>query len=132
MRQRNHSAKAPERRGKVLFITADREYFVGRAQNYLLSEHIEKFAHTFDAFAEVPGFSAIVSNARWATTTATSTSVATPTTRCRPNRTKRAHVLGGMPRAEVQAKAAVRNAWTEPIGAAGREARRYRQGCRVS
>jgi type I restriction-modification system DNA methylase subunit len=29
----------------VLFINADREYFEGRAQNYLLPEHIEKIVH---------------------------------------------------------------------------------------
>lgn len=39
---RNKGAKAPERKGKVLFINADREYYEGRAQNHLLPEHIER------------------------------------------------------------------------------------------
>ena len=62
-RQGNHSGKPAARQGKVLFINADREYFEGRAQNHLLPEHIEKVVNTFENFAEVPGFSAIVSNA---------------------------------------------------------------------
>ncbi len=54
------SGKLKDRRGKVLFINADREYSEGRAQNYLMPEHIEKIVNTYEAFAEVPGFSAIV------------------------------------------------------------------------
>ncbi len=59
---RAKGAKPKARKGQVLFINADREYYEGRAQNFLLPEHIEKIVHTFDNFAEVPGFSAIVSN----------------------------------------------------------------------
>ena len=60
---RRMSGKPAERRGKVLFINADSECFEGRAQNFLLPEHIEKIVHTFDAFRAIPGFSAIVDNA---------------------------------------------------------------------
>ena len=56
------SAKAAERQGKVLFINADREFFEGRAQNYLMPEHIEKIVTTYEAFNEIPRFSAIVDN----------------------------------------------------------------------
>ncbi len=107
LRQRrgNHSGKPAERQGKVLFINADREYFEGRAQNYLLPEHIEKIVDTFDLFVETPCFSAIV-----------------PTATLRENdynlnirryadnapppepHDVRAHLLGGVPKAEVQAK----------------------------
>lgn len=68
VRQRVHdgmawiSGKPKERQGKVLFINADREYFEGRAQNHLLPEHIEKIVTVFNAYREEPGFSAIVSN----------------------------------------------------------------------
>lgn len=60
------SSKHPSNQGKVLFINADREYFEGRAQNYLLPEHIEKIAATYEAFAEgkgrrIAGFADIVS-----------------------------------------------------------------------
>ena len=107
-RQGNHSGKPAERQGKVLFINADREYFEGRAQNYLLPEHIEKIVNTFESFAEVPGFSAIMSTAtlrendfnlnirRYADN-------APPT---EPHDV-RAHLLGGVPKAEGQAKAAL-------------------------
>jgi type I restriction-modification system DNA methylase subunit len=57
------SGKPQERQGKVLFINADREFFEGRAQNYLLPEHIEKIVTTFDEFRAIPGFSVIVDNA---------------------------------------------------------------------
>lgn len=57
---RAKGAKPEERQGKVLFINADREFFEGRAQNYLLPEHIEKIASTYDAFEDVPGFARVV------------------------------------------------------------------------
>jgi exopolysaccharide biosynthesis WecB/TagA/CpsF family protein len=54
------SGKPAERQGKVLFINADREFFEGRAQNYLLPEHIEKIVTTFDEFRAIDGFSATI------------------------------------------------------------------------
>lgn len=105
-RQGNHSGKPAERQGKVLFINADREYFEGRAQNYLLPEHIEKIVNTFETFAEVPGFSAIVPNA-----TLRENDFNLNIRRYADNAPPpephdvRAHLLGGVPKAEVQAKA---------------------------
>ncbi len=102
------SGKPLERQGKVLFINADREYFEGRAQNHLLPEHIEKIADTFDAFAEVPGFSAVVSNA-----TLSENDYNLNIRRYADNAPPpephdvRAHLQGGVPKAEVQAKAAL-------------------------
>jgi type I restriction enzyme M protein len=108
MRQRrgNESGKPTKRRDKVLFINADREYFEGRAQNYLLPEHVEKIVSTFDAFTAVPGFSAIVDNAtlrdndynlnirRYAD------NAPTP-----EPQDVRAHLAGGVPKFEIEAKA---------------------------
>ncbi len=54
-------AKPAERRGKVLFINADREYTEGRAQNYLHAEHIEKIVSAWHAFEDVEGFARVVS-----------------------------------------------------------------------
>ncbi len=54
------SGKPLERRGKVLFINADREYTEGRAQNYLHPEHVEKIVSTYESFVDVPGFAAVV------------------------------------------------------------------------
>ena len=57
---RAKGAKPEERKGKVLFINADRELHEGRAQNHLLPEHIEKIASTFESFSEVSGFARAV------------------------------------------------------------------------
>ncbi|MDD2774771.1 MAG: N-6 DNA methylase [Gallionella sp.] len=57
------SGKPKQRQGKVLFINADREYFAGRAQNYLMPEHVEKIVTTFDKYQAEPGFSTIVDHA---------------------------------------------------------------------
>jgi len=58
---RAKGSKPEERKNKVLFINADREYYEGRAQNYLRAEHIEKIVSTFDNYAEIPRYSQIVS-----------------------------------------------------------------------
>ena len=100
------SGKPAERQGKVLFINADREFFEGRAQNYLLPEHIEKILHTYDAFAEVPRFSAIVDIA-----TLRETDYNLNIRRYADNAPPpephdvRAHLVGGIPKAEVAEKA---------------------------
>ncbi|MGZ8158561.1 MAG: N-6 DNA methylase [Methylobacter sp.] len=97
------SSKAKERQGKVLFINADREFFEGRAQNHLMPEHIEKIVTTYDAFNEVPGFSAIVDIA-----TLRGNGYNLNIRRYADNAPPpephdvRAHLLGGIPKAEVQ------------------------------
>jgi type I restriction enzyme M protein len=53
--------KPEERRGKILFINADAEYYAGRAQNYLRPEHIEKIVSTFDRYDDVPAYARCVS-----------------------------------------------------------------------
>jgi type I restriction enzyme M protein len=107
-RQGNHSGKPAERQGQVLFINADREYFEGRAQNYLLPEHIEKIVNTFENFAEVPGFSAIVPNATLRKNDC-NLNIRRYADNAPPPEPHdvRAHLLGGVPKAEVQAKAAL-------------------------
>lgn len=102
------SGKRAERQGKVLFINADREYFEGRAQNYLLPEHIEKITTTFDEFRAVPGFSAIVDIA-----TLKANDYNLNIRRYADNaplpepHDVRAHLVGGVPKGEVQAKTAL-------------------------
>ena len=107
-RQGNHSGKPAERQGQVLFINADREYFEGRAQNHLLPEHIEKIVNTYESFAEVPGFSAIVSNATLAENDH-NLNIRRYADNAPPPEPHdvRAHLLGGVPKDEVQAKAAL-------------------------
>ncbi|MCH7377037.1 type I restriction-modification system subunit M [Aeromonas sp. MR19] len=100
------SGKPAERQGKVLFINADREFFEGRAQNYLLPEHIEKIVTTFDEFRAVDGFSAIVDNA-----TLEENGYNLNIRRYADNAPPpephdvRAHLVGGIPKAEVEDKA---------------------------
>ena len=59
MRQ-SSDAKPADRRGKILFINADREYYEGRAQNYLLPEHVDKIAATFEQWRTIPNYSRVV------------------------------------------------------------------------
>jgi type I restriction enzyme M protein len=105
-RQGNRSGKSAERQDRVLFINADREYFEGRAQNHLLPEHIEKIVNTFETFSEVPGFSTIVSTA-----TLRDNDFNLNIRRYADNAPPpephdvRAHLVGGVPKAEVQSKA---------------------------
>lgn len=108
LRQRVHngaeriSGKSKERQGKVLFINADRDYFEGRAQNFLMPEHIEKIVTTFEAFKEEPGFSAIVD-----ISTLKANGYNLNIRRYADNAPPpephdvRAHLLGGVPKAEV-------------------------------
>ena len=110
LRQRkgNASGKPAERQGRVLFINADREFFEGRAQNHLLPEHIEKIAHTFETFAVEPGFSAVVRNAALAENDF-NLNIRRYADNAPPPEPHdvRAHLLGGVPRAEVQARSAL-------------------------
>jgi len=52
--------KPPDRRGQVLFINADAEFYAGRAQNYLRPEHVEKIVSTFDRYQNIPGYARVV------------------------------------------------------------------------
>ncbi|MBM7490991.1 type I restriction enzyme M protein [Micromonospora luteifusca] len=49
-----------KRRGKVLFINADREFTPGRAQNYLDPQHAEKIVVAFEEYKNIPGFARVV------------------------------------------------------------------------
>jgi len=100
------SGKPVERQGKVLFINADREFFEGRAQNYLLPEHIEKVVTTFDEFRAIEGFSAIVDNATLKAN-GYNLNIRRYADNALPPETHdvRAHLVGGIPKAEVVNKA---------------------------
>ncbi|SFK10578.1 type I restriction enzyme M protein [Desulfomicrobium apsheronum] len=100
------SGKSPQRQGKVLFINADREFFEGRAQNFLLPEHIEKIVTTFDEFRAIDGFSAIVDNATLKTNDY-NLNIRRYADNAPPPEPHdvRAHLVGGIPKAEVGDKA---------------------------
>jgi type I restriction enzyme M protein len=99
--------KPEDRRGKVLFINADREFLAGRAQNYLQPEHIEKIASTYHRFADVAGYSKVVSLAE----------IAAEANDCNLNVRRyvdnspprephdvRAHLVGGIPVNEINSR----------------------------
>jgi type I restriction enzyme M protein len=99
------SGKSFERQGKVLFINADREFFEGRAQNFLLPEHAEKIISTFDQYLTVPRFSAIVENSVLAENDY-NLNIRRYADNSPPPEPQdvRAHLAGGIPKAEVEAK----------------------------
>jgi len=102
---RAKGAKPDERKGKVLFINADAEFHAGRAQNYLRPEHIEKIASAFDAFEDIPGYSAVVTREElksndWNLNIRRYADNAPPP----EPQDVRAHLLGGVPKSEVKAK----------------------------
>jgi type I restriction enzyme M protein len=102
---RPRGSKPEARRQQVLFINSDAEYHSGRAQNYLRPEHIEKIASTYEAFHDVPGYARVVDLAELKANDynlnirryADNTPPPEP-------QDVRAHLLGGVPRAEVEAK----------------------------
>ncbi|WP_377269822.1 N-6 DNA methylase [Peterkaempfera sp. SMS 1(5)a] len=98
--------KCPERSKKVLFINADREFRVGRNQNELGPEHVEKIVTVFQQGRVLPGYScwvevkdlleegANLNIRRWVD----NSPPAEP-------QDVRAHLYGGVPVAEVAAQA---------------------------
>lgn len=102
---RAKGAKPEERKDKILFINADAEFHAGRAQNYLRPEHIEKITSAFDAFENIPGYAAVVSrddlkSNDWNLNIRRYADNALPP---EPHDV-RAHLLGGIPKAEVKEK----------------------------
>ena len=99
--------KPKARQGKVLFINADAEFYAGRAQNYLQPQHVEKVASTFERYEDNPGYSKAVSFDE----------IADPANDFNLNIRRyvdntpppephdvRAHLIGGIPTAEIEAQ----------------------------
>jgi len=103
---RAKGSKPPERKGKVLFINADAEFRAGRAQNYLDPEHIEKIVNAYQRGTKIPGFAAVVSHADLADNDY-NLNIRRYADNAPPPEPHdvRAHLLGGVPKAEVAAKA---------------------------
>jgi type I restriction enzyme M protein len=111
------NAKPPERRGKVLFINADAEYHAGRAQNFLRPEHIEKIVSTFDAFRDVAGYARVVALSELADNDY-NLNIRRYADNAPPPEPHdvRAHLLGGVPAAEVEAQHALFDAVGLDVG----------------
>jgi type I restriction enzyme M protein len=102
--------KPENRRGQILFINADAEFHAGRAQNYLRPEHVEKIVSTYDRFEDIPGYARRVPLDEinrpandWNLNIRRYVDNSPPP---EPHDV-RAHLLGGVPVAEVEAKRAL-------------------------
>ncbi len=98
--------KDPDRREKVLFINADREFTPGRNQNELSPENVEKIVTVFQRGRQLPGYS------RWVTVKDLRAEGANLNVRRWVDNSPpaepqdvRAHLYGGVPVSEVAAQA---------------------------
>jgi type I restriction enzyme M protein len=99
-------SKPTARRGKVLFINADRDYREGRAQNFLEPEHIEKIVSAYRVFEDIPGFARLVGRAELAENDDNlNIRRYVDTTPAPEPQDVRAHLHGGIPTSEVTSKA---------------------------
>jgi type I restriction enzyme M protein len=103
---RREGTKSPERQGKVLFINADADYGERAAQNYLRPEDIEKIVTTFEEFRPVDGYATVVTRQElaandWNLNIRRYADNAPPP---EPHDV-RAHLYGGIPKAEVATRA---------------------------
>ncbi|MGW7364154.1 N-6 DNA methylase [Streptomyces sp. NPDC054841] len=109
--------KVQDRENKVLFINADREFHSERAQNVLLPEHAEKITSIFHAFAEVPGFSRRVSRQELRDNDYNLNIRRYVDNTPQPEpQDVRAHLVGGVPRAEIEAKHGLLDAYGVTLG----------------
>jgi type I restriction enzyme M protein len=99
--------KPAARRGQVLFINADAEFHAGRAQNYLRPEHVEKIVSTFDRYEDVPAYARVVPFAEIASAANDfNLNIRRYVDNSPPPEPHdvRAHLLGGVPTAELEAR----------------------------
>lgn len=103
---RGTDPRPAERRGKVLFINADREFTPGRAQNYLDPQHAEKIVAAYEEYRDIPGFARVVDVEELAANDF-NLNIRRYVDNTPPPEPQdvRAHLHGGVPKAEVAAKA---------------------------
>jgi type I restriction enzyme M protein len=95
-----------DRKGKVLFINADREFTAGRAQNYLDPKHIEKIVTAYHDYTDAPGFARVVAVSELAENDF-NLNIRRYVDNAPPPEPQdvRAHLHGGVPEAEVRVHA---------------------------
>ncbi|MET9716269.1 N-6 DNA methylase [Streptomyces rochei] len=103
---RGTEPRAEARRGKVLFINADREFTAGRAQNYIAPQHAEKIISAYREYRDIPGFARVVgiTELRENDFNLNIRRYVDNTPPPEPQDV-RAHLHGGVPKAEVHTKA---------------------------
>ncbi|MGA2830498.1 MAG: class I SAM-dependent DNA methyltransferase [Streptosporangiaceae bacterium] len=101
---RGTAPRPAARRGKVLFVNADREFAAGRAQNDLGPQHAEKIAAAYQAWRDIPGFARIVDISELADNDF-NLNIRRYVDNTPPPEPQdvRAHLHGGVPKAEVRA-----------------------------
>ena len=102
-----NKSKPDALRGKVLFINADREYAEGKNQNKLRPEDIEKIDFVFTHKRHIPKYSRLVDKTEIADTHDYNLNIrryVDNTPEPEPEDVS-AHLIGGLPEAEVQARA---------------------------
>ncbi len=99
-------SKPPDRAGKILFINADAEFSAGRAQNFLLPEHAEKIVSAYREFAPIPGYATVVTRADLKAND-DNLNIRRYADNAPPPEPQdvRAHLHGGIPIAEIDARA---------------------------
>jgi len=100
---RGTAPRPAERRGKILFINADREFTPGRAQNYLGPQHVEKIVAAYHDYGDIPGFARVVGIAELADNDF-NLNIRRYVDNTPPPEPQdvRAHLHGGVPTAEVR------------------------------
>ncbi|MEV4105402.1 N-6 DNA methylase [Nonomuraea sp. NPDC049649] len=103
---RGTDPRPAERCGKVLFINADREFTAGRAQNYLEPQHAEKIVAAYEEYRDIPGFARVV-DIKELRENDFNLNIRRYVDNTPPPEPQdvRAHLHGGVPKAEVAAKA---------------------------
>ncbi len=101
-------SKIATRRGKVLFINADREYHEDRAQNVIHPEHVEKIVSALEDGGEIPGFASMISREELRAND-DNLNIRRYVDNSPPIEPQdvRAHLHGGIPASEVDAKSAM-------------------------
>lgn len=102
-----HKSKPETLKNKILFINADREYAEGKAQNKLRPEDIEKIDFVFTHKLEIPKYSRLVDKAEIVETHDYNLNIrryVDNTPEPAPEDVQ-AHLIGGIPEAEVEARA---------------------------
>ena len=103
-----NKSKPDELRNKILFINADREYAEGKNQNKLRPEDIEKIDFVFTHKREIPKYSRLVDKAEIIDTHDYNLNIrryVDNTPEPEPEDVQ-AHLIGGVPESEVQARQA--------------------------
>jgi type I restriction enzyme M protein len=96
--------KDADQRKHVLFINADREYYEGKAQNFLRPEDIDKIVNAYRRGEDIPGYARKVPKAE-IITEGYNCNICRYVDNARPPEPYdvRAHLHGGVPKVEVDA-----------------------------